>query len=124
MGTRADFYVGCGPNAEWLGSIAWDGYQFAEHPDEHELMQAKSEPQFRQAVSDLLHSTEDSTTPEQGWPWPWKTSATTDYVYWFMDGHVRWATFDNAHDWPDMSAKANVTLGPRSGLIIVARKKK
>jgi len=26
MGTRADFYVGRGEQAEWLGSIAWDGY--------------------------------------------------------------------------------------------------
>lgn len=26
MGTRADFYVGKGPNAEWLGSTAMDGY--------------------------------------------------------------------------------------------------
>jgi hypothetical protein len=26
MGTRADFYVGRGGQAEWLGSIAWDGY--------------------------------------------------------------------------------------------------
>lgn len=25
MGTRADFYIGRGENAEWLGSIAWDG---------------------------------------------------------------------------------------------------
>jgi hypothetical protein len=25
MGTRADFYVGRGETAEWLGSIAWDG---------------------------------------------------------------------------------------------------
>ena len=26
MGTRADFYIGRGAEAEWLGSIAWDGY--------------------------------------------------------------------------------------------------
>ncbi len=25
MGTRADFYVGLGEQAEWLGSVAWDG---------------------------------------------------------------------------------------------------
>ena len=25
MGTRADFYVGRGESAEWLGSVAWDG---------------------------------------------------------------------------------------------------
>ena len=26
MGTRADFYIGKGTDAEWLGSIAWNGY--------------------------------------------------------------------------------------------------
>lgn len=26
MGTRADFYVGRGTEAEWIGSIALDGY--------------------------------------------------------------------------------------------------
>jgi hypothetical protein len=26
MGTRADFYIGCGRDSEWIGSIAWDGY--------------------------------------------------------------------------------------------------
>jgi hypothetical protein len=26
MGTRADFYIGRGTEAEWLGSVAWDGY--------------------------------------------------------------------------------------------------
>ena len=26
MGTRADFYIGRGATAEWIGSIAWDGY--------------------------------------------------------------------------------------------------
>jgi hypothetical protein len=27
MGTRSDFYVGKGKDAEWIGSIAWDGYR-------------------------------------------------------------------------------------------------
>lgn len=26
MSTRADFYVGRGAEAEWIGSISWDGY--------------------------------------------------------------------------------------------------
>jgi hypothetical protein len=25
MGTRADFYIGRGESAEWVGSVAWDG---------------------------------------------------------------------------------------------------
>ncbi len=26
MGTRADFYIGRGPTAEWIGSLPLDGY--------------------------------------------------------------------------------------------------
>ena len=26
MGTRADLYIGRGTDAEWIGSVAWDGY--------------------------------------------------------------------------------------------------
>ena len=28
MGSRADFYIGEGTEAEWLGSVAWDGYEW------------------------------------------------------------------------------------------------
>lgn len=42
MGTRADFYVGRGPEAEYLGSIAWDG-----HPEgmPSELLRSSAEPE-------------------------------------------------------------------------------
>ena len=33
MGTRADFYLGEGSAAEWLGSVAWDGYDVTEADD-------------------------------------------------------------------------------------------
>ena len=69
MGTRADFYVGRGQKAEWLGSIAWDGY-----PDglsDIPVLSAQTEVAFRAAVRDMLASRKDGTTPEMGWPWPW-----------------------------------------------------
>ena len=118
MGTRADFYVGCGHDAEWLGSVAWDGYEWAE--DGGSIMEAKTESEFRKAVAELS-SRDDWTLPEKGWPWPWKTSATTDYVYYFLDGEVWWASFDDSHDWPDMTDRQNVALGERSGVILVRR---
>jgi hypothetical protein len=31
----------------------------------------------------MLKKREDATVPDKGWPWPWKTSHTTDYSYVF-----------------------------------------
>ena len=133
MGTRADFWVGHGPQAEWLGSVAWDGYQWHEQP-ECSLMVAANALDFRAAVTSILAGRKDATVPSAGWPWPWNTSATTDYAYVFDDGDTHVYTFgspavaDDAEeqpertDWRDMSAVQNVNLGERSGLVIVSAK--
>lgn len=85
MGTRADFYVGRGTNAEWLGSIAYDGY-----PDGHPetLLEIADEAQYRAAVQAILDDVDSATKPEEGWPWPWDDSNTTDFAYAFDDGAV------------------------------------
>lgn len=139
MGTRADFYVGKGKDAEWLGSIAWDGYETSEA-----IETAKSDADFRAAVSTFLASRDDATLPDQGWPWPWNDSGTTDCSYWFFDGQC-WEALgrpdryvpvsslpedESEHDavigrcelieFPDMAARKNVTLGPRSGVIFIS----
>lgn len=116
MGTRADFYVGSGENAEWLGSVAWDGYEWAE--DENTaIAKATSDEEFRQAVQQLQVDRKDFTKPEDGWPWPWDDSKLTDYTYYFEDGKVKW---DDRDDWPDMSKIKNVQLGgDKSGLIVI-----
>jgi hypothetical protein len=110
MGTRADFYVGRGKKAEWIGSTAWDGYpkgisltlaekkiecgisfpQHADFPESKHLFDAATEQEFRERVSQYFTNREDVTLPEHGWPWPWETSHTTDYAYAFDDGKV-WA---------------------------------
>lgn len=151
MGTRADFYVGRGPDAEWLGSIAWDGQEVGRIRD------ATSEGNFRTFVAAFLAERDDATLPSQGWPWPWNDSGTTDCVYawdgpmdsagvWEVQGYPQKEWVSQAaleawqrscdgkepHEWsdgpvadggpcvfPDMSARKNVTLGQRSGLIIV-----
>lgn len=118
MGTRADFYVGCGPDAVWLGSVAWDGYEWAEDAA-CALRLATTEQTFRKAVSAILASRGDATTPDQGWPWPWANSGTTDYAYYFHDGNTR---FDDRTDWPDMSTRQNVTFGARSGIVVIGVK--
>jgi hypothetical protein len=94
MGTRADFYVGRGEKAEWLGSVAWDGYPARAFKRGVQdaggipiwVTSCKTEETYRAAVAKLLGSRDDSTRPEQGWPWPWETSSTTDYAYAFIQG--------------------------------------
>ena len=131
MGTRADFYIGIDRNAEWLGSIAWDGYPDGI-PDE--ILTAATEADFRNGVRLLLLGRDDATTPEHGWPWPWESSRLTDFSYAWQDG-TAWIASDGwyaAEDWaadpkpdpipedfPDMSSRQAVTMGKRSGLIVL-----
>jgi len=127
MGTRADFYLRLDSTADWLGSTAWDGFDHEEP-----LIHVRSEAEFRRYLAKLA-SRDDFTSPEQGWPWPWRDSRTTDVAYAFHDGGVweyeqeHWypvgrdiAALRRAADFPDMTAKQRVTRGPRSGLIIAS----
>lgn len=139
MGTRADFYVGRDEGAEWIGSIAWDGYRDGI---DAAVLTATDEASYREAVKAFFASRDDATLPEHGWPWPWDDSSITDCSYWFFDGSV-WderrgtyqpcsqpipedddayvASTENADRilFPDMSARKSVTLGARSGLIVL-----
>lgn len=90
MGTRADFYVGRGKDAEWLGSIAWDGYP--DGIDEYVFM-AMNEDSYRSKVQMFLEPRDDATFPHMGWPWPWEDSGTTDYAYAFDGGQVWFSGF-------------------------------
>lgn len=88
MGTRADFYVGSGRSAEWLGSIAFDGY-----PEGYPkgLRLAASEAEFRDGVWRIAETIADKgyshfTQPSDGWPWPWASSLGTDMAYTWHDG--------------------------------------
>ncbi len=132
MGTRADFYVGFGPESEWLGSIAWDGYEWAQNKDSA-IASAKTADEFRAAVAAELASRDDATLPEQGWPWPWDDSTTTDYAYCFEDDRVvafifgrpvsageeeEGQEFPKRSGWKDMSAVKKFTMGKRSGILV------
>ncbi len=142
MGTRADFYAGKGKDAEWLGSIARDGDEIPG-----DIRAAETEKNYRKAVEVFLASRDDATLPAQGWPWPWKDSATTDRSYWAFDGQC-WEAIGYPHksyvpatkmpedeaeqeafiaehervEFPDMSALKNVTFGARSGMHIFTAK--
>lgn len=141
MGTRADFYVGRGLEAEWLGSIAWDGYPSGI---DDVVLTAATEELYRETVAAFL-GREDGTLPEMGWPWPWDDSNTTDYSYAFDDGCVWGSSFgapwfqitldddrygqpyDDSEtgakpEFPDMKSRQNVNYGARSGVIIVGHR--
>lgn len=134
MGTRADFYDS---QMTWLGSIAMDGYPDGLPP---KILEATTDDTLRTAVTTFL-ARRDATTPDQGWPWPWDDSRTTDFAYTLIDGALHGSNF--GHPWfkvdplaenfgqpetdapkmagvfPDMSAVKNVTMGPRSGVILI-----
>lgn len=136
MGTRADFYVGRGKNAEWLGSIAYDGNPETRLPE----LEATDEAGYRACVEKILSDEDRATRPDQGWPWPWNDSGGTDCAYAWDGGEVwsawfgaRWLIRAQALDperdgaelgkdtcvFPDMSARKNVTFGRRSGLLVI-----
>lgn len=141
MGTRSDFYIGRGESAEWIGSIAWDGYPSGIN---QLILRAKTAKTFRKHVAAMAESRDDFTKPEQGWPWPWSDSKTSDYAYAFDGDQVYMSCFgstwksyteyvangkvDDEDFWgeakeavfPDMSNKQAVTYGKRSGLIVVS----
>lgn len=111
MDDRADFYVGRGADAEWLGSVTWNGYPkglafesegvelpVLDSPDVTvstfrslggtKTLTATTEAAFREGVAELAASRDDFTRPRDGWPWLWPSSALTDYTYAFDDGAV------------------------------------
>lgn len=134
MGTRADFYIGRGENAEWIGSIGLDGYpEGIDKP----VLGATTDQEFRAAILEFFTGRDDVSIPEHGWPWPWEDSRTTDYTY-ALDGGKVWAScfgtewFDPTVEQPDsedeqptvavfpnMKVRQSVTFGRRSGLMVI-----
>ena len=134
MGTRADFYIGNGTEAEWLGSVAWDGYLWDDDKDSR-IAKASTDDEFRATVAEMLAGREDATLPDMGWPWPWNDSKTTDYAYCFKDGKMTTYRFggecytneegerdskDEKTIFPNMEGRKNVNYGNRSGAIFVS----
>lgn len=97
MGTRADFYIEKDNNLVWLGSVAWDGYDveksLLEDNDVASLVKfSKTEKDYLAALSNYaqerIDRRSDWISPEEGWPWPWDNSHTTDRAYVFRNGCV------------------------------------
>lgn len=88
-GTRADFYMGEGADAEWLGTVLYDGY-----PEgiDGRVFDASTEFEYRTAVSVFLTGRRsDTVLPMEGWPGSVKNSGDVHYAYAFLDGRV-WAS--------------------------------
>lgn len=71
--TRADFYVGTGPNARYLGSVFNDGGDIPAS-----VKRARTPEKFEKAVARLIKKENGYTT----WQWGWETSQATDFSYW------------------------------------------
>jgi len=81
--TTHDFYVGRGPDADWIGSIHLDAC--ACHGLD-EIEQAGTADEFTELVSLFLHGAEVEEVGEvthrgREWPWPWPTSHGTDFTH-------------------------------------------
>jgi hypothetical protein len=145
MGTRADFYLGVGEKAEWLGSIAWNGDPADMRKgggNGLELLLANSEATYRDELREFLALRDHATLPDQGWPWPWSSSIDSHAVYHFVndevlvrlpmqekyefeDGIARWYRAANMETrvldhsatlYPDMTLVMSVTWNERSDL--------
>lgn len=132
MGTRADFYVGRGKKAKYLGSIAWDGYSFHEKflaGKKESIMDSKDEVEFQSNVEKMIKNRDDGTLAKDGFPFPWNDSRTTDYAYCFDKGKVWVYLFGSLNgkgkqrSFPDMRKMHNVQFGDKSGLIIISTNK-
>lgn len=90
MGTRCDFYAGRGLDAVYLGSIGHDAYVDA--------MASRFEGVTDRAGFDrclaAVFAEYGEISAKNGWPWPWKTSATTDTVVAFDEGRC-WTAHPN-----------------------------
>lgn len=89
MGTRADFYIGIDPDTmEWIGSRGSDGYPHDQYGNgvPLQVLHARSEDDFREAVAHQAYETGSWIDPSEGWPWAWDDSNTSDYAYTFDAG--------------------------------------
>jgi len=137
MGTRADFYIGNNEQEpmRWLGSIGWDGDDI---PDS--IRKATKCKEYEKAVMEFLKGRDDATLPEEGWPWPWDNSKTTDCSYSFFFAQTFQSSYGGAwiratEKFPsdaeyekmktnlpkflDMKSKKKVQYGKKSGLITI-----
>lgn len=97
MGTRADFYIGRGLGATWLGSVSHDGYPCDKHGNGHGaplgIITANNVWSYLMATMHYSMVNKRFIRPTEGWPWPWETSRMSDYAYAFDQGKTWISSF-------------------------------
>lgn len=96
---RADFYVGKGDNARWIGSVETDGYpatrgiKTAGVPQK--ILKCTKKAVFEKSLKRFIKKRKknqwshgNAWDESDGWPWNWTNSSYTDYSYWFFDKRV------------------------------------
>jgi len=80
--TRADFYIGQGANANWIGSINHDGYPENIPTD---ILICTNPVLYEELVVEFIKTYEHGVIRSEGgkWCWPWGDSRLTDYSYIF-----------------------------------------
>jgi hypothetical protein len=84
---RADFYVGMGPEAKWLGSVSRCG-EIWQVP--LSLLIQVNQTMYEEAVAEYI----DYCQGIQGnhvcmWPWDWADSRMTEYSYMYIPQHEK-----------------------------------
>ncbi|MDT8916051.1 hypothetical protein [Amycolatopsis sp. PS_44_ISF1] len=122
----ADFAIGLGENATWIGSLQGECYpsSFLSVPSLWLALTTIDENIFRAAVSDTLDGWrsqhhEQGHHQDPGWPWPWYTSHNSSWIITFdpeaeavfvtVGGGVGWHRIAPHHS---QFPEENDSLGP------------
>lgn len=97
--TGADFYIGRGPSATWVGSLSHNARPSILHWTTvgEELLNATTERDYAHALDALLslpvkERRNWAYRPSSGWPWCWPDSSLTGWCYAFDGGRV-WVSY-------------------------------
>jgi hypothetical protein len=84
---KADFYVGIGPSAEWLGSVSKCGELWAISTP---ILLQVNQTMYEEMVIEYIKYCEGVVANHVcQWPWEWFDSRMTDYSYTFIPEHHR-----------------------------------
>jgi len=85
--TKADFYIGNGIAANWIGSIHSDGYP---NGIPIQILICGNPTLFEEEVIEFIHKVDGVVkTDGDKWPWLWPDSRMTDYSYMFLLDHSK-----------------------------------
>ena len=81
--TKADFYIGTGIAANWIGSINEDGYITGIALD---ILTCTNQTLYEELVVEFIEGRNGVVkTNGDKWPWLWPDSRMTDYSYMFIE---------------------------------------